>query len=234
MNCNNYNYTIWHQLYFHTQSTFLNLSLLLHSCTQSSAAVPQRSNSHDSHFCIIILNITPSCLPATHHNLEEAAISGCRPSDWCLPQAGQTGVNVIFSSLFLSPNYVTPSGKLDHCPVLLHPIKGFGGAGASCLPQDWSPLPLCPQFCPTSEVVASQVRRVVSLACPSVLILCFPAFSCCHFQSEFIISFHFRACSSPYLLLFSLPGKFYLGLVHLSQPVDCTFCILLFPLTMMN
>lgn len=132
MHCNNYNYTKWHQLHFHTQSTFLNLSLLLHSCTQSSAAVPQRSNSHYSHFCIIILNITPSCLPATHHHLEEAAISGCRPSDWCLPQAGQTGVNVIFSSLFLSPNYVTPSGKLDHCPVLLHPIKGFGGAGASC------------------------------------------------------------------------------------------------------
>lgn len=125
MHCNNYNYTKWHQLHFHTQSTFLNLSLLLHSCTQSSAAVPQRSNSHYSHFCIIILNITPSCLPATHHHLEEAAISGCRPSDWCLPQAGQTGVNVIFSSLFLSPNYVTPSGKLDHCPVLLHPIKGL-------------------------------------------------------------------------------------------------------------
>lgn len=32
--------------------------------------------------------------------------------DWCLPLAGQTGVNAIFSSLIRSSNYVVPSAKV--------------------------------------------------------------------------------------------------------------------------
>lgn len=108
-----------------------NLSLLLYSCTQSSAAVPRCSNSCDSHVCLMIWNIPPDCLTATHHHLEEAAISGCGSSDWCLPQARRTGVNAIFSFPFLSPNYMTPSGRLDHRPVPLHPFKDFSGKGAS-------------------------------------------------------------------------------------------------------
>lgn len=122
MHCNNYNVIIWHQLYFHTQSTFWNLSLLLHSCTQEFCCGAPKHQFTRFPLLYNFLNIPPSLLlPACYSSPSwGAAISGCRPSDWCLPQAGQTGVNVIFSSLFLSPNYVTPSGKLDHCPVASH------------------------------------------------------------------------------------------------------------------
>lgn len=56
----------------------------------------------------------------------------CELLDWCLPQAGQTGVNVIFSSPFPSSNYVMPSGKVAYCPVLtlLHLSRHFCVEGA--------------------------------------------------------------------------------------------------------
>lgn len=86
--------------------------LSVHTCTSDTDEVffmTQGSYSNDSHFRLIIWMIAQrriSSLPLSSYSNhpQEALISRtvlprCKLLDWCLPQAVQTGVNVIFSPL---------------------------------------------------------------------------------------------------------------------------------------
>ena len=97
------------------------------------------SHSNDSYFRLIIKVITQrrlSSLPLSSHSKPSSGSSDffenalCRARkllDWCLPQAVQTGVNVIFSTLFPFSNYVMPSGKVSAIQhsTLLHFTRYF-------------------------------------------------------------------------------------------------------------